>query len=112
MERDFRINWPALVEEAVRRRRKLNLTQKQLATLAKVSTPTISRFEQNAKDIQLSTVLAILDVLGMTDNRRLLFVDQSFHPEPLRHAIAFWADTGDTRILCRISREALDDYFS
>lgn len=112
MERDFRINWPALVEEAVRRRRQLNLTQKQLATFAKVSTPTISRFERNAKDIQLSTVLAILDVLGMTDNRTLLFVDPAFHFEPLRNSIAFWAEAGETKMLCRISTEALSDYFS
>jgi len=34
---------------------------------------TISRFEQNDKDIQLSSVLAILDVLGMTDKRTLYF---------------------------------------
>jgi transcriptional regulator with XRE-family HTH domain len=113
MERDFRINWPALVEEAVRRRRQLNLTQKQLATLAKVSAPTISRFEQNAKDIQLSTVLAILEVLGMTDNRTLTFPDDSYREDFNSRAIMFWAQGDDERrILCRISREALDDYFS
>ena len=53
----------------------MNLTQKQLAALANVSAPTISRFEQNAKDIQLSSALAILDVLGMTDKRTLVFTD-------------------------------------
>jgi hypothetical protein len=49
-----------------------------LALLAEVSTPTISRFEQNAKDIQLYSVLQILDALGMTDKRTLAFPDQEF----------------------------------
>jgi DNA-binding LacI/PurR family transcriptional regulator len=31
----------------------MKLTQKDLAALAKVSTPTVSRFEQQAKDVQL-----------------------------------------------------------
>ena len=75
MEREFQINWPSLVEEAVRRRRGMKLTQKQLAALANVSTPTVSRFENAEKDLQLSTVLAILDVLGMTDKRTLSFAD-------------------------------------
>ena len=79
MEREFQINWPVLVEEAVRRRRGMRLTQKQLAALADVSTPTVSRFEQAEKDLQLSSMLAILDVLGMTDKRALVFVgDGSF----------------------------------
>lgn len=111
MEREFRLNWPALVEEAVRRRRGLNLTQKQLAALAKVSTPTISRFEQNEEDIQLSTVLAILDVLGMTDKRTLDFPDKEFQRDNAE-TIVFWGQEGDKRVRCRISREALDDHFS
>ena len=63
MEREFRLNWTLLVEEAIRRRHGLNLTQKQLAALAKVSTPTVSRFEQDDEDIQLSSVLAILGAI-------------------------------------------------
>jgi len=51
----FSLNWSVLVEEAIQRRKLLNMTQRQLASLAKVSAPTVSRFEQNAKDIQLST---------------------------------------------------------
>jgi transcriptional regulator with XRE-family HTH domain len=111
MERDFRINWPALVEEAVRRRHGLNLTQKQIAALARVSPPTVSRFEQNAKDIQLSTVLAILDVLGMSDSRTLTCQDDKFHRDSA-DTIVFWGQEGDKRVRCRISREALDDHFS
>ena len=70
MERNLLFNWPVFVDEAIRRRRGMNLTQRQLASL-KVSTPTISRFEQADKDIQLSSAIAILDVLGMTDKRTL-----------------------------------------
>ena len=72
MEREFQINWPFLVEEAARRRRGMKVTQKQLASLANVSTPTVSRFEQADKNLRLSSVLAILAVLGMTDKRRLV----------------------------------------
>ena len=110
MERDFQINWPLLIEEAIRRRHGMKLTQRQLAALANVSTPTVSRFELAAKDVQLSSVLAILDVLGMTVKRTLVFDER-----PTRDAddsIVFWGNDGDTRVRFRISREALDDHFS
>jgi transcriptional regulator with XRE-family HTH domain len=112
MERKFQINWPLLVEEALRRRRGLKLTQKQLAMLAKVSTPTVSRFENAEKDLQLSSVLAILEVLGMSDKRTLTFPDQEHRYESSRGTVAFWGQDGTQRVLCRISREALDDHFS
>lgn len=98
----------------------MKLTQRQLATLAQVSTPTISRFEQSAKetpaeqgtkDIQLKSVLAILAALGMTDSRRLVFPDQDSRYDS-GEGISFWGMDGKKRIRCRISREALDDHFS
>jgi transcriptional regulator with XRE-family HTH domain len=89
----------------------MKLTQKQLAALAKVSTPTVSRFENNEKDLQLSTVLALLEVLGMTDRRTLVFTDEVFSRDP-SDAVVFWGQDGETRVRCRISREALDDHFS
>ena len=89
----------------------MKLTQKQLALLAKVSTPTVSRFENNEKDLQLSSVLAILEVLGMTDRRTLVFTDEEFSRDP-SDAVVFWGQDADTRVRCRISREALDDHFS
>jgi transcriptional regulator with XRE-family HTH domain len=110
MERVFQINWPVLVEEAVRRRRGMKLTQKQLASLAKVSTPTVSRFEQAEKDLQLSSVLAILDVLGMTDRRTLVFTDPEYSADS--EGVTFFGHDGKTRVRCRIAREALDDHFS
>jgi transcriptional regulator with XRE-family HTH domain len=88
----------------------MNLTQKQLASLAKVSTPTISRFEQAEKDVQLSSVLAILDVLGMTDRRKLEFPDPA-HSYDVSTGVTFWGEDGQSRVRCRISREALDDHF-
>jgi transcriptional regulator with XRE-family HTH domain len=112
MEREFRLNWTLLVEEAVRRRRNLKLTQKTLAGLAEVSTPTVSRFEQNDADIQLSSVLKILGVLGMTDQRNLLFADDKDHRYDFGIGVIFWGQEGKKRIKCVISREALDDHFS
>ena len=111
MEREFRLNWTLLVEEAVRRRHGLKLTQKQLAALAKVSTPTISRFEQNDKDIQLSSALTILDVLGMTDKRTIVFPDQEFRNN-FGEGVIFWGQEGKKRVRCTISTEALEDHFS
>ena len=67
MERQFQLNWTALVEEALRRRKALGLTQQRLAALANISTPTVSRFENHKEDIQLSSILAILKVLGMLE---------------------------------------------
>jgi transcriptional regulator with XRE-family HTH domain len=90
----------------------MKLTQKQLASLAKVSTPTISRFEQAERDLQLSSVLAILDVLGMTDKRTLTFNNSEFIYDRSRGSMDFWGQDGEKRVLCRISREALEDHFS
>jgi transcriptional regulator with XRE-family HTH domain len=110
MERDFQINWPLLIEEATRRRHGLKLTQRQLAMLANVSTPTVSRFELAAKDVQLSSVLAILDVLGMTDKRTLSFDEGATRDAD--DSIVFWGNDGETRVRFRILRDALHDHFS
>jgi transcriptional regulator with XRE-family HTH domain len=87
----------------------MKLTQRQLAALANVSTPTVSRFEQAAKDVQLSSVLAILAVLGMTDKRALSFDEGA--TRDVDDSMVFWGNDGETRIRFRISREALDDHF-
>lgn len=111
MERELRLNWNLLVEEAVRQRRKLNLTQQQLAGLARVSAPTVSRFEQAEKNLQLSSALAILDVLGLTDARTLTFPDTE-HRYDSAEGVTFWGQDGSIRVRCKISREALEDHFS
>ena len=89
----------------------MNLTQQQLAGLAKVSTPTVSRFEQAEKNVQLSSLLAILDVLGMTDKRTLTFPETELRYDSAE-GVTFWGQDGSTRVRCKISREALEDHFS
>ena len=76
-----------------------------------MSTPTVSRFEQAEKNVQLSSVLAILDALGMTDNRTLIYPDTEFRYDSVE-GVTFWGQDGSTRVRCKISREALDDHFS
>jgi len=110
MERRLHLNWQLLVEEAKLRRKNQKLTQKRLALLAKVSTPTISRFEGGAKDIQLSSIFNILNILGLMDNRNLNFPDPN--PQIIRSSglIEFWGEGhNNKKILCRCSEEALED---
>lgn len=65
MEQYQKFSWEKIVKMAVARRKELGFTQKRLALLANVSTPTISRFENNRCDITLSSALAIVKVLGV-----------------------------------------------
>jgi transcriptional regulator with XRE-family HTH domain len=111
MERYFCINWQAVVEEAKQRRKAQRLTQARLAELAGVSTPTISRFESGEEDIQLSTVISILSVLGMNDRRNLIFPETQARYDLTRDAVLFVGRDGDKNIQCAISSEALDDFF-
>jgi transcriptional regulator with XRE-family HTH domain len=107
----FRINWPAIVEEARQRRKGQKLTQRRLGQLAGVSTPTVSRFESGSEDIQLSSVTGILGVLGMLDRRVLSFADSQAHYDSRDSVVRFEGKDGDVRIGCAISREALEDHF-
>jgi transcriptional regulator with XRE-family HTH domain len=111
MEGQFRINWPAIVQEAKQRRKSQRLTQQRLATLAGVSTPTVSRFESGAKDIQLSSVTAILAVLGMVDERILTFPTSDSRYDSIRMVVLFAGKDGDKTVPCAISHEALEDHF-
>lgn len=110
MERQFQLNWQALVEEAKQRRKKQNLTQEKLALLANVSTPTISRFENGSKDIQLSSILNILNMLGMLDQRGLIFPETA-NVTVESGAVVFWGQAEGQSIRCAISTEALEDHF-
>jgi transcriptional regulator with XRE-family HTH domain len=69
MERDIRLDWEAITEEARRRREVRRMTQGHLAALAKVSRSTLSRFENKSGDVQLSSVLRILSVLDMVERK-------------------------------------------
>jgi len=111
MERQLRINWPAIVEEAKQRRKAQKLTQARLATLAEVSTPTVSNFESGTETIELATALKILGVLGMVDKRILIFPEPIAQEDWNKGAIVFWGKDSDKRVRCAISREALGDHF-
>ncbi len=80
--------------------------------LAKVSTATISRFENGGKDIQLSSIVNIFSQLGMMDHRIFNFSEPNEKYDFDRDTIVFFAQQGDKKIRCSISREVLDDYFN
>jgi transcriptional regulator with XRE-family HTH domain len=65
MERNIRLNWQSLIEEAIKRRKEQSLTQEQLAVLAGVSKPTLNAFEQGKISITLENAIKILRALGM-----------------------------------------------
>ena len=65
MERNSRLNWQNIVEEAVKRRKEEKLTQEQLSVLASVSKPTLSSFEKGRTRIRLDSALKILRMLGL-----------------------------------------------
>ena len=69
------INWHLYYNEAKQRRKKLRLTQGELAMFVGVSTPTIVRFEQGNQNIKVDIVLKILDALGLVDKIRLPFIN-------------------------------------
>ena len=67
MERSVRLNWDLLVKEAIKRRKERKTSQCRLGTIAEVSQPAVSRFERQEQDIQLSSAIKILDVLGLIE---------------------------------------------
>lgn len=111
MERNIRLNWAALVEEARRRRKAQRLTQQRLAAIADVSAPTVSRFEGGDKNIQLASVLAILDALGMVERSAIEFPEKVERYDFDRDVVLFAGKTIDGEITCAVSREALEDHF-
>lgn len=80
--------------------------------MAGVSTPTLSRFERGEKDIQLSSVIQILSVLGMNDQRNIIFSKQDAYYDRNKKMVIFTGHDDEQLIRCAISKEALDDYFS
>ena len=63
------LNWPGLVEEALRRRRTEGLTQKEHAALAGVSVPTIIVFDRKKTTLSLAKAIDILRVVGLVTER-------------------------------------------
>ncbi len=64
-----------------------------------------------AKNIQLSSALSILGVLGMLDRTMLGFSERVENYDPERDVVRFEGRDGDRRIACAISGEALEDHF-
>lgn len=63
------LDWPGLVEEALRRRRAENLTQKEHAALAGVSVPTMNSFERKETSLSIGKALDILEVVALVAKR-------------------------------------------
>jgi transcriptional regulator with XRE-family HTH domain len=61
------LNWRALVDEALRRRKAEKLTQRQHAALASVSVPTIVAFDRGERTLSLAKAFDILRVVGLMD---------------------------------------------
>ena len=107
MERDLRLDWPALVKEARRRRKALSLTQIRLAAIAGVSTPTVSHFEAGDKNIQLASALAILEALGLVVPAGLAFPERVERFDPDRDAVLFSGRAESGTVDCAITGDAL-----
>lgn len=65
MEQDLRLNWPNLVQEAIKRRKQQRLTQMQVSVLAGVSKPTVNAFEQGYTTITVKNAMKILELMGL-----------------------------------------------
>ena len=61
------LNWPSVVQEALRRRKAERLTQKEHAALADVSIPTIVAFDQGKRTLSLTKAFDILRVVGLVE---------------------------------------------
>ena len=66
MERNLRLDWQSIVQEAINRRKNQHLTQEQLAVLIGISKPTLNHFEQGKLSISLEKAIRILKFLGLS----------------------------------------------
>lgn len=82
------LNWSALVEEALRRRRAEGLTQKEHAALAGVSVPTLIAFDRGQTTLSLAKAIDILNVLGLVAETTPADIQDAF----VAAAEARWAE--------------------
>lgn len=59
----------------------------------------------------MPTVLSILTVLGMIDQRTLVFPEPAAFYDFKRTVVSFTGKDGDKKIPCTVSKEALADHF-
>ena len=76
-----------------------------------ISTPTISRFESGETDIQVSNALKILQILGMTDQRTLIFPASAPALDADKSIVIFHGLADTSQVRCAISCEALEDHY-
>lgn len=60
----------------------------------------------------MSTITNILSVLGMLDERTLVFPDDTARYDPNHMVVRFKGKDGTKIVPCAISREALEDHFN
>ncbi|MBX6382453.1 MAG: helix-turn-helix transcriptional regulator [Microbispora sp.] len=79
------LNWRALVDEALRRRKAEKLTQREHAALASVSVPTMAAFERGETTLTLSKAFDILRVVGLVDEQTEQGAQEAFVREAFEH---------------------------
>jgi transcriptional regulator with XRE-family HTH domain len=77
------LNWKSLVKEAIRRRKAEKLTQREHASLAGVSIPTIVAFDRGEETLTLAKAFDILRVVGLVVQRDANSVQGAFVSEAL-----------------------------
>lgn len=82
------LNWPALVAEAIRRRKAEKLTQKEHAALASVSIPTMIAFDRGERTLSLAKAIDILRVVGLAEDAAETGTQETF----VRQAFARWRE--------------------
>jgi len=80
------LNWQALVDEALRRRKAEKLTQREHAALASVSVPTIAAFDRGETTLTLAKAFDILRVVGLVEEPSKFSAQDTF----VREALARW----------------------
>jgi transcriptional regulator with XRE-family HTH domain len=82
------LNWSELIAEAIRRRKKEKLTQKEHAALASVSIPTIVSFDRGERTLSLAKAFDILRVVGLVEEPNQEGAQEAF----VQEAFARWRE--------------------
>lgn len=82
------LDWKALVDEALRRRKAEKMTQRQHAALAGVSIPTIVAFDRGERTLSLAKAFDILRVVGLVVERGKEGAQEAF----VQAALARWRE--------------------
>ncbi|MCR4376539.1 MAG: helix-turn-helix domain-containing protein [Rhodospirillales bacterium] len=72
------LDWPSIVDEALKRRRDEGLTQKEHAAIAGVSIPTIIAFDRKQTRLSLNKAMDILRVVGLVAEQSAANLQDAF----------------------------------